>query len=242
MNDSPNGAAVQHRLDAPASTRPRLASGAAKSPRRRGADYYDTILWRVVPKHNETAEGFAVGVTGCERRAGVSTVAANLAIRAADHRLSPVVLVDANLQHPRQDRHFRLYDEPGLTEVLAEECDLPDALHETNVDGLSIMPLGSQALVDRTRVDPDALAALIKELRNVFSTIVFDLPEVRELRHALLLAQHVDATLVVLRCDGSSRKGAQASIGRLMADGVNVVGSVVTQHKTHTPEWLRRWL
>ncbi|MEM8864842.1 MAG: CpsD/CapB family tyrosine-protein kinase [Planctomycetota bacterium] len=219
-----------------------IRRGSGKTQRRRGSDYYDTILWRVMPKELSASPGFSIGLTGCDRQAGVSTVAANLAIRAADHRLSPVLLVDANLANPRLDRTFRLHDAPGMTEVLAEECSLNDAIHDSGIEGLSIMPLGAKSLVDRTRVDQESLSALLAELRGEFATIVFDLPEVRELRHSLLIAQQMDAALVVLKSEATRRKAAQAMVGRLAEDGVNVVGTVLTQQKNYIPRWFQRWL
>lgn len=213
-----------------------------KAPARRGADYYDTVLWRVLPRDGADMRGYSIGLTSSERRAGVSTVAANLAIRAADHRLSPVLLLDANLTRPSLHRSFRLRNAAGLTEVLADDHDPRDAIHETNVDGLSVMPLGDQRLVDRARVDQQGIVALMTELRAEFSTVIVDLPEVRELRHSLLLAQQLDATLMVVRCNGTTRQAAQNAIHRLDGDGIKVVGSVMTQHKTYTPRWLQRWL
>ena len=219
-----------------------VSATSATTPRRRGADYYDTILWRVRPQDTPVEEGFSLAITSCSRRSGVSTVAANLAIRAADHRLTPTLLVDANLAHPRVDRSFRLYDEPGLANVLAQDCDLREAIHPSGVEGLSVMPLGDQGLIDRTRVDHESLSSLLAELRSDYATIIFDLPCVRQLRHSLLIAQQVDAALLVLRSEATRRKVAQATVNRLGADGVNVVGTVVTQQKSYIPRWFQRWL
>ncbi len=73
----------------------------AGAPDRPGAEHYDTLLWRIAPRL-ETAGGMGLllGLTSSDRQAGVSTVAANLAIRAADHKLGPVLLADCNFRHP----------------------------------------------------------------------------------------------------------------------------------------------
>ena len=89
-------------------------------PRRRGADAYDTLLWRLQPRLGESrvksdGAGFLVGVTACDRKAGVSTVAANLAIRAADHQMRPVLLIDSACQQPADYHSIRrgLRSSPG---------------------------------------------------------------------------------------------------------------------------------
>lgn len=211
------------------------------APRRRGADHYDTILWRVRPRGGDALDGYTIGVTGCARKAGVSTVAANLAIRAADHRQSPVLLIDANLEHPSIGRSFRLHGAPGLTELLAETCQLQEAIHESGVEGLSVMPLGQPGLVDRARVDFECFASLLGELRSDFATIVVDLPESGRMRHSLLIAQQADAVLLVLRADATRRAAAKAAAARFGEDGVNIVGTVVTQQKNYVPRWFQRW-
>ncbi|MEM6330604.1 MAG: CpsD/CapB family tyrosine-protein kinase, partial [Planctomycetota bacterium] len=209
-------------------------------PRRRGAEFYDTLLWRVQPKQPTAGDGFAIGVTSADRHAGVSTVAANLAIRAADHRQSPVLLIDANLLHPRQQRNFRLRGGAGLTDLLAGECGVGEAVFDSGVDGLSVMPLGSPSLVERTVCDHDAVAALFAELRGDYATLVFDLPPANAMRHTLLFAQQLDATLMAVRSEATRTKAARAAVARLQADGVAVTGSVVTQQKRYTPRWLSR--
>lgn len=220
----------------------RLPTSGGMAPRRRGADYYDTILWRVLPRESPLGQGFVLGLTSAGSRAGVTTVAANLAIRAADHRVSPVLLIDANLARPQVERSFRLHGAPGLTELLAGECGLDESIHASDVDDLSIMPLGASSLVDRARVDQQGIAALMTELRGEFATIVIDLPSSADMRHSLLLAQEADAALLVVRCDGTASGAAKNAIHRLRGDGVNLVGSVVTQQKKYTPRWFQRWL
>lgn len=210
-----------------------------KTPRRRGADPYDAILWRVAPKVTPTELGFALGVTSCDRRAGVSTTAANLAIRAADRRLTPVLLIDANLDHPRQEINFRLHDAPGLTELLAKECELQNAVHPSRIDGLSIMPLGSPSLVDRTNADFETFSALMQELRSEYAVIVCDLPCVADFRQSLLLAQQLDSAVVVLKSESTRRRDAETAIRRLASDGIEVAGAVIAQKRNYVPRWFQ---
>lgn len=249
MSEHPNGAAAIASEHNGASTennttgRIKVASGtrrASAAPRRRGAEHYDSILWRVHPQKASLDGGFTLGITSAGKQAGVSTVAANLAIRAADHRQTPVLLVDANFVRPRQAREFHLGDTLGLTDVLSQECEPTDAIHASNIEGLSILPLGSPGLVERTVGDYETIASLMTELRGSFATVVFDLPPAQELRQSLLIAQQLDKTLLVVRCESTNGKDAQTAINRLNADGVAVAGAVVTQRKHYTPRWLRR--
>ena len=75
-------------------------------PKRRGSQYVDLLLQRI-----QKLEGLdnspIIGVTSPSKRQGVSTVATNLAIRAADHFRDSVLLVDCNYVNQRTSRVYR---------------------------------------------------------------------------------------------------------------------------------------
>lgn len=214
-------------------------------PRRRGADAYDTLLWRLQPRLEDgrrDGAGFLVGLTSCDRRAGVSTVAANLAIRAADHQMRPVLLIDASASRPTVARQFRLRGALGLADAMAGQCTLQDAIHETPVDGLEVMPVGTAGLMDRVGLDHQMVEAMLDGLRESHQMVVFDLPEASELRHMLLVARRLDAAILTLRSEASSKGRVERTAIQLRADGVNLVGSVVCRRRQYVPNWLRRRL
>ncbi len=212
-------------------------------PRRRGADAYDTLLWRLQPQMEDNrGAGFLTGITACSRGAGVSTVAANLAIRAADHHMDPVLLVDANVAHPQVARKFRMRNAYGLADVLAGQCSVQEAIHPTPVQGLEVMPLGTAGLMDRVGLHHEQFEAMLAGFRESHDMIVFDLPEVSELRHMLLVARQLDAAILALRSERTSHRVAEETASRLRADGVKLVGSVVTRQRHYVPNWLRRRL
>lgn len=216
-------------------------------PRRRGADAYDTLLWRLHPRLEEVASkegggGFLVGVTACDRKAGVSTVAANLAIRAADHQMRPVLLVDGASSHPSVARQFRLRGEMGLADALAGRCSMQDAIHETAVDGLEVMPVGTAGLMDRVGLDHQQVDAMLSGLRESHEMIVFDLPQAGELRHMLLVARRLDAAVLALRSEATRRTTIERTAEQLRADGVNLVGTVIARKRQYVPNWIRRRL
>lgn len=229
------------------STLPTDHRGSRAVPRRRGADPYDTLLWRLQPRLDAVAAregggGFLVGVTACDRKAGTSTVAANLAIRAADHQMRPVLLIDASANHPSVAREFRLRDEMGLADALAGDCELNDAIHSTGVDGLQVMPLGTAGRMDRIGLDHQLVEAMLGSLRESHEMIVFDLPQVQELRHMLLVARRLDAAVFSLRSEATRRAVVERTAEQMRMDGVNLVGTVVTKDRRYVPNWIRRRL
>lgn len=227
-----------------AEVRPSERNRAAKSiERRRGADPYDSALWRLRAHLGDSGTGLGViGVTGAGPRAGVTTFASNLAIRALDHLGGPVLLVDANVHRPRADRTLRLKRSPGLVEALAGDCMLGEAIQQSRTPGLHLLAAGKVGLISRVGLEPDMLQGLVNELREGYATVVVDLPEATRLGPATLLARNCDAALLVARAERVRRSDAQQTLRHLRLDGINVVGSVLNGQREYVPNWLRRWL
>ncbi len=146
-----------------------VASAAATVYQRAGAEHFDALLWRLFDQcRGDDGVGYVLGVTGCARQTGVSTVASNLAIRAADHGLGPVLLVDANLRHPQLHRLIGAKPALGLADVLAGQTSLADAAQATLVPGLQVLLHGTEGLLGRVRVDTVRVDGLMAELRESY--------------------------------------------------------------------------
>ncbi len=214
-------------------------AGEDLTSKRGGASYYDTLLWRLRSRiEGEAASGYMIAITSCTRKCGVSTVAANLAIRAADHHMTPVLLVDANLRFARQHRAFRIKEKAGLADVLIGGCPPTDAVYKSKFESLDVMPLGSSDRFERARIAAERVELLTKWMRENYSTIIVDLPEVNELRHALLLARKADTALFVIRAESVRRYEASKSITTLVEDGIQLGGVVLTRTRSFAPKWL----
>ncbi|HEY4235258.1 MAG TPA: CpsD/CapB family tyrosine-protein kinase [Lacipirellulaceae bacterium] len=206
---------------------------------RPGAEYFDALLWRLFDRgHDAGGAGYLLGVTGCARQSGVSTVAANLAIRAADHGLGPVLLVDANDHHPQLHRLIGAKSRAGLAEVLTGQASLAAAVQPTHVPGLQLLPLGSAGLLKRIRIDSARPEQLVAELRELYSLVLVDLPGACQMSHALWLAHALDGAVLVIRSERIGRGVAHECQRRLAQDGIQILGAVLTDQHTYLPNWL----
>ena len=130
-------------------------------------DRIDTILLRIDAIRSEQGFGtYVLGVAGCDRLAGVSTIAGNLASRAAQLGMGPVLLVDGNLAHPRQAVNFGLRGQNGLADYLAGEFSARDVVHNGKLDGLDVMPAGSPKHAQHVAIVPELVENLMREMRR----------------------------------------------------------------------------
>jgi Mrp family chromosome partitioning ATPase len=178
-------------------------------------------------------------VTSAVEQEGKSTTAANLAVAVA-RTGARVILVDLDLRRPFLHRFFDHHSRPGITDVALGQVELADALFEVPV-GLAVAPkrtgssrkrpgatperqTHSLGVLPAGQLPPDpgefvgtqALAATLAEVRELADVVIVDSPPVLHVSDALVLANVVDAMIVVSRID-VLRRGMLAELHRLLA-------------------------
>ena len=205
---------------------------------RRGSDLYDATLLRLRSEMvRDDGTGYALGLMGFSRGGGTSTTAANLAIRAADLRLGPVVLIECSSSKP--GRLFRKA-QVGFAEALAGQIPWGRAVQTTDVGDLQTIPGGDPALLRKTCFDIERLQEMLKQLRAEYRVVIVDLPPATSESESLVLSQNLDGVLAVVRSQHVKRDEAQARVQRLKADGVNMIGAILSRQKTWLPAWIER--
>ncbi|HEX6962809.1 MAG TPA: hypothetical protein VF175_13140 [Lacipirellula sp.] len=210
--------------------------------KRRGVEPYDALLWRLQSRQAEqAAAATTLGLIGRQSRTGVSTIAANLAVRASEFRLGPVLLVETDSERPRLASAWKLPGGPGLAELLSGSAGFSDCLRGGPADELHVIPASGGQAADAAW-DPAAIDALLAEARGDYRMVLFDLPPAERLNHAVLLARRLDQVLLVLRAEQSRAPGAQRVVDQLIEDGVPLAGAVLNRERSYVPRWLSRWI
>lgn len=166
-------------------------------------------------------------VTSCLQGEGKSTLAANLAISLAQGGQS-VALVDADLRRPRLDALFGLDRTPGLTGTLVRSVDAADAMQQTHVPGLDVLPTGTLPPNPSELLQTTAMADLVLTLRRSYDVVLLDAPPVLPVTDAALLATLSDGAVLLVRHGRTTREQVRAATDRLAAVGADLLGTVLT--------------
>lgn len=223
---------------------PRTASG-ARDPRPIAAQSSSQMqmlarrIQATLPSDQDG--GHVVGVTSCSRREGVSVVAGNLAVCAADLYDGRVLLLDANLRNASVARRFGVDQSPGLYDCLTGELAVQECIAGTAHSNLFVLPAGLGATPPPHCSDERA-TALFGNLRQDFALIIFDLPPAAEMDEMILASRLVDGLLLVLESERIRRHVAQRVVRQLEQIDARLLGVVLNKRKNHIPEWLYRWL
>lgn len=158
---------------------------------------------------------------------GKTTVVSNLAITLAQFGRS-VLLVDSDLRRPRIHRIFELRNELGLTSLVEGHATLSEAIHETKIDGLSVLTAGPIPPNPSELLHSAAFERLRDDLLNHFDWVLFDSPPLGAVTDAAILAPQLDGVLLVVRAGQTTmhsilgaRKQLNSVSGRLLGAVLN---------------------
>jgi capsular exopolysaccharide synthesis family protein len=128
---------------------------------------------------------------------GKSFVAANLSLAAA-HVGRRVLLIDADMRRPRQQRIWETPNLLGLSNILAGQAQLKNTVQEVS-PLVYLLPVGKIPPNPVTLLDSQRMADLIEEASNNYDFVIIDTPPLTAVADPLIVAKYVDGLLLVVR-------------------------------------------
>lgn len=164
-------------------------------------------------------------IAGVSDERSISSTAANVSVVLAQMG-ARVVLVSGNVRNARVHTFFGKKNERGLGDALTRRSTLSEVAQTTEVDGLRVLPAGN-AEPGAVLVGGDSMRRVLAALAVEADLIVIDAPALAGFADGVLLAQLVDA--VVLLVSSSDRR---AEVARALLDlgtaEAPLVGTVLT--------------
>lgn len=156
---------------------------------------------------------------------GKTTLICNLAVALAQSG-KRVLLIDADLRRPNVHNLFRVRQDIGLSEVLAGEIDLENAVRPTVVNGLSLLTAGQVPANPAEVLSSPRLGQALQSIYGDYDLIFIDAPPLLAVSDPCILAQHTDGMLVVTRINKNTRAAA-VRVRQLVEDqGIRVLGAI----------------
>jgi non-specific protein-tyrosine kinase len=135
---------------------------------------------------------------------GASSLAAHVAIVTAQAGRQ-VILVDADIRTPKLHAWFGLPNDAGLANLTATPPPgLETILRPTAVPGLRLLTTGSAQRLSPDLLASPAMAAILADLRQHADLILIDAAAANTASDAVLLAEHADGVVLVVRSGKST--------------------------------------
>ena len=179
---------------------------AITQPRSSHAERFRSLRTRILHA-GERRKMQAFVITSAGIMEGKTLTAVNLSWLLAQTDGVNALLIDGDLRNPCAAEYLGLDAPTGLSEVLAGEASLAEAIIKLQPAGLHVLPGGSARDDVAEILSGPRFLALLKEVRRMFNYIIIDAPPLGIFTDASVLINRADAALIVARA-GKTRYAA----------------------------------
>lgn len=167
-----------------------------------------------------------IQVTSAGPGDGKSTLAGNLAICIAQSGKS-VLLIDGDLRRPRIHKMFGVENHTGLASVIGLDVDIADAVLETPVSNLFVMPSGPLPPDPSELLSSHRLGELLSTVREQYDYVIIDTGPLLAITDPSIVATRTDGVVMAVRINNNTRQQAKQARQLLDSLGVRVLGVFV---------------
>ena len=200
-------------------------------PHGQAAEAYRTLRTNLLAVCRES-KAKTILITSARQGEGKTSTAANLAVALAQAGRS-VVLISADLRNPRVHAVFGIGNEQGLGQVLDGTLPLGEAIVETDLPDLRILPSGPVDAVDEPveLLQSDRMGEVLQECcRSDF--VIIDGPPIFPVADSLVLADLVDGVLFVTDAQSSTQASVAQSRRQIHQVGGRILGGILNRVPT----------
>lgn len=165
-------------------------------------------------------------VTSASPSEGKSTTTSNIAIVFAQEG-KKVLLIDADMRKPTTHYTFKVQNAHGLSSVLTRQCQAKEAIQESEIENLWILPSGPVPPNPAELVASKNMSLLTKQLLEEFDLIIFDTPPILSVADAQIVSNKVDGTVLVINTGKSEKDSAIKAKELLLSAKANILGVIL---------------
>lgn len=165
-------------------------------------------------------------VTSPGPQEGKSTTVANLAITFAQMG-TKVLLVDTDLRRPVLHSIFNMDRSRGISNYLVGKIELDEAIFNTNIDNLYLMPCGTLPPNPSELLGSKSMKSCIAEVKEMFDIVLFDSPPIMAVTDAAVLSSEVDGMILVVKAGQTDRNAVVRSYEILKNIPNHILGALL---------------
>lgn len=199
---------------------------AITQPRSAYTEQFRSLRTRILHA-GEKRKVQVVVVTSAGVHEGKTLTSLNLAWMLAQTEGVRALLIDSDLRRPCAAQYLGLHAPNGLSEVLAGQVKLEQAIIKLEPAGLYLLPGGAAREDVAEMLAGPTFSKLLKQVRTMFDYIIVDAPPMGVFSDANTLINRADGALLVVRANKTKYKAVE----RLL-DGVpreRMLGVILNQ-------------
>ncbi len=167
-------------------------------------------------------------ITSPSEREGKSTAIVNLAICMAQ-RGDRVLVIDVNFRNPTLHQTFNVPASPGLSAVLGQQLDMLDAIYNTEVEGLDILPSGQRFFNSTELLDSELMSDVMAFGGEHYDMVLLDCPPVLGVAETNALVRKCDGVILLVRSGKTQQDQAKEAKRALLFAKANILGVILNK-------------
>lgn len=168
-------------------------------------------------------------VTSPNPEEGKTTVSVNIAIAMAQGG-SRTLLVDTDLRRPRVHKCFGLENRTGMSSAVISSEPLASYITSTEVPNLDLLLSGPVPPDPTALLHTERFRQIMAELEGRYDVVILDSPPVLPVTDAMIIANHADGVVLVVKSDKTTREAMAMAWQELRQVNANILGSVLNDH------------
>jgi tyrosine-protein kinase Etk/Wzc len=162
-------------------------------------------------------------IAGPSPSVGKSFVSVNLAAVLSSND-KKVLLIDGDIRRGHLHEYLGIERKNGLSDFVAGEIPIGEAMHQTTVPGLTLIPTGTIPPNPSELLLHQRFANCLSVLTPRYDHIIIDSPPILAVTDAAIIGQMAGATLMVLKSGEHPMREIEQAVKRLQQADVNLRG------------------
>lgn len=169
----------------------------------------------------------SIVIVGSGVNEGKSMVSLNLAnaIASAGHK---VLIVEGDMRKNSLGDILDIHPQYGVFSILSGVCTPKEACTETKIENLYLLDSENNIPSPPDLLSASRFAALVDNLQDKYDYVIFDTPPLASFVDGAIIANLVDATIIVVRQGKAKRSSVNEIINQLRTANANILGTVLT--------------
>lgn len=186
------------------------------------------LLRTKIPFSSKDMDLKTIMVTSSQSGEGKSTTISNLAVTYAQEG-KKVLLIDADLRKPSLHRIFSQLNHQGLSTLLAGQSSVEEAIQETSISQLSLLPSGPLSANPSELFNSLAMRELLEQMKEQYDVILMDTPAVLTVTDSVIVSALCDGVIMVVAAGKVKKERLKKAQEQLEHVNARILGIVINR-------------
>ncbi|MCS4487693.1 tyrosine-protein kinase [Streptococcus sciuri] len=189
-------------------------------------EYYNSIRTNIQFSGSDIK---SIVLTSVQPNEGKTTTAVNLAISMAKVGFK-TLLIDADTRNSVLSGTFRAEGSiVGLTRYLSGNAELAEAICESDVSNLMVIPSGQVPPNPTNLLQNTNFTHMMEMAKQLFDYVIVDAPPIGLVVDAAIIAKHCDGAIIVTECGAIKRRFIPKAKEQLENSGTQFLGVILNK-------------